>query len=71
MNEQQIRLAIVQDLMRLHQVVDTAVIIKQAQTLSDFVINGDGFIQAQSLGLDKAKQKPNTTALCQLYVLAH
>lgn len=40
MNEQQIRLVIVQDLMRLHQVVDTDVIIKQATALSNFVVNG-------------------------------
>lgn len=46
--EQQIRLAIVQDLMQLHQVADTTVIIKKAQALSDFVINGT----------DKATQCP-------------
>lgn len=58
MNEQQIRLAIVQDLMRLHQVVDTDIIIKQAQALSDFVINGS----------DKATQCPKNPP-CVLLLL--
>lgn len=39
-HEQEIRLAIVQDLMRVHQLVDTDIIIKQAQALSDFVLGG-------------------------------
>lgn len=38
--EQNVRLAIVRDVLQLNQGANTDVIIKQATALSDFVING-------------------------------